>query len=91
MAASPTEASTPTRPAEWTVIGKVGPSDLEFEAKNLKVGSLYAFRVSAENAIGRSEPVEIENPIELQEKSRKFDSAQRLFLPELIFLLHGHP
>ncbi|VDL91668.1 unnamed protein product [Schistocephalus solidus] len=88
MATSTKEAATPMRSAEWTVIGKVGPSDLEFEAKNLRVGSLYAFRVSAENAIGRSEPVEIENPIALEEKTGRYFSGTFSFL-ELRFFYTG--
>ncbi|VDM17726.1 unnamed protein product [Hydatigera taeniaeformis] len=50
----------------WTTIGTTLPSELEFKARNLKSGVLYAFRVSAENEVGRSEPIEIDTPIVLQ-------------------------
>lgn len=69
VAPSKTESS-PSATADWTVIGKTSASELEFKAKNLKLGVLYAFRVSAENEIGRSEPNEMDSPIVLQEKTR---------------------
>lgn len=64
-----TPESTTRLSVDWTTVGKVSASELEFKAKHLKNGVLYAFRVSAENAIGRSDPVEIETPIVLEEKS----------------------
>lgn len=62
------EAISPLMEPNWTVLGRTLPTDLEFKAKNLKPSVLYAFRVSAENEVGRSEPVEIDTPIVLKEK-----------------------
>ncbi|KAM3181520.1 hypothetical protein ACTXT7_014207 [Hymenolepis weldensis] len=56
----------PSFEGNWTVIGKTTPSELEFKARNLKPDVLYAFRVSAENEVGRSEPTEIDTPIMFQ-------------------------
>lgn len=61
----------PSIEGNWTIIGKTSPSELEFRARNLKPDVLYAFRVSAENEVGRSEPIEIDSPIMLQSKTRK--------------------
>lgn len=61
----------PSFEGNWTVIGKTTPSELEFKARNLKPDVLYAFRVSAENEVGRSEPTEIDTPIMLQSEIRK--------------------
>ncbi|VDD75474.1 unnamed protein product [Mesocestoides corti] len=57
---------SPILDGNWTTIGKTSPSELEFKARNLKPGVLYAFRVSAENEVGRSDPTEIDSPIVLQ-------------------------
>ncbi|EUB61845.1 Titin [Echinococcus granulosus] len=65
VATDRTEAA-PMLDTNWTIIGKTLPSELEFKARNLKPGILYAFRVSAENEVGRSEPIEIDTPIVLQ-------------------------
>lgn len=64
--------TAPIVDGNWTTIGTTLPSELEFKARNLKPGVLYAFRVSAENEVGRSEPIEIDTPIMLQSQLRKF-------------------
>lgn len=69
---APDKAETVPSSENWTVIGKTTPSELEFKARNLKPDVLYAFRVSAENEVGRSEPIEIDTPIMLQSAVGKF-------------------
>ena len=43
----------------WQNVGTVGPDVLELEAIGLFEGNQYVFRISAENAIGVGEPVEL--------------------------------
>ena len=43
---------------------QLSSTDLTYLATNLEKGTRYMFRVSAENKYGRSEPVELKEPVE---------------------------
>ncbi|XP_023933258.1 titin isoform X1 [Lingula anatina] len=52
-----------TRKTSWTNAGKVDGNTLTFTLTRLLEGQEYTVRVSAENAIGVSEPVELTQPV----------------------------
>ncbi|KAK4474841.1 hypothetical protein MN116_000743 [Schistosoma mekongi] len=54
--------TTSVRETNWTSAGQTGPYDDHLRIKNCIPGTVYSFRIFAENEIGMSDPTEIESP-----------------------------
>ncbi|KAK7507540.1 hypothetical protein BaRGS_00001475, partial [Batillaria attramentaria] len=48
---------------DWSTVAEVNPESSRHTVKNLKEGEDYQFRICAQNAIGRSKPVEMEGTV----------------------------
>lgn len=48
----------------WSQCEKIDSSETSYTAKNLLEGNEYLFRVIAENAKGKGEPLEMEEPVQ---------------------------
>ncbi|KAK7113116.1 hypothetical protein V1264_012463 [Littorina saxatilis] len=48
---------------DWSTMAEVNPEASKHTLKNLKEGEEYLFRISSQNAIGRSKPVQMDSPI----------------------------
>ena len=54
-----------TRTPTFTIAGHTDSDTLEFKVSQLNKGKQYLIRVFAENAIGQSEPVSVQEPVRL--------------------------
>ncbi|CAH8650314.1 unnamed protein product [Schistosoma haematobium] len=50
----------------WSNVGQAGPYDDHLRIQNCKPGTVYSFRIFAENEIGISDPTEIESPYQMK-------------------------
>lgn len=56
----------------WSNVGQAGPYDDHLRIQNCKPGTVYSFRIFAENEIGMSDPTEIESPYQMKLYTGKY-------------------